>query len=110
MNTNRHRWARLMKHKLSITVYLCRPRKTNFRLSFPFAANARKFAVTVFHLQKTNGSRRFLLVPLSVYKNGFLKGQISEILIRFLNLYDMDRPICEYKMLLVEHFLRPPQF
>jgi hypothetical protein len=33
---------------------------------FRFSANKRKFAVSIFRLQKTNGSRRFPLVPFSV--------------------------------------------
>jgi hypothetical protein len=32
----------------------------------PFAANKRKFAVSVFHLQQTNGDCHFPLVPFSV--------------------------------------------
>jgi hypothetical protein len=34
--------------------------------SFPSAANKRRFAVSVFSLQQTNGSHRFLLVPFSI--------------------------------------------
>jgi hypothetical protein len=37
--------------------------RKNFRFMFPFAANIRKFAVSVFCLQQTNGSCRFPLVP-----------------------------------------------
>jgi hypothetical protein len=34
---------------------------------FPFAANKWKFAVSVFHLQQTNGTLPFLLLPFSIY-------------------------------------------
>jgi hypothetical protein len=34
-------------------IIVCRPRKTNFRFVFPFAANKWKFAVSIFCLQKT---------------------------------------------------------
>jgi hypothetical protein len=42
--------------------------KTNVRFSFPFpfAENKRKFAVSVYGLQKTNGSFHFQLVPFTV--------------------------------------------
>jgi hypothetical protein len=33
--------------------------KTNFHFPFPFAANSRKFSVSVFHLRQTNGSCHF---------------------------------------------------
>jgi hypothetical protein len=47
------------------------PFAANFRFPFPFASNKRKFAVSVFRLQLTNGrltngSCRFPLVPFSV--------------------------------------------
>ncbi len=45
---------------------VCRPRKTNVCFQFPFAANKRKFVVSVFRLHKTNGSCPFPLVPFSV--------------------------------------------
>jgi hypothetical protein len=35
-------------------IIVCRPRKTNFGFLLPFAANKRKFALSVFCLQKTN--------------------------------------------------------
>jgi hypothetical protein len=38
----------------------------NFRFPFSFAANKRKFAVSVFRLQQTNGNCRFQLVPFSI--------------------------------------------
>ncbi len=37
-----------------------------FRFPFPFGANKRKFTVSIFHLQQTNGSCRFPLDPFSV--------------------------------------------
>jgi hypothetical protein len=37
-----------------------------FRFLYLFAENKRKFVVSVFRLQKTNGSCPFLLVPFSV--------------------------------------------
>jgi hypothetical protein len=40
-------------HRLPFIVY--RPRKTNFRFLFLLAENERKFAVSVFCLQQTNG-------------------------------------------------------
>jgi hypothetical protein len=39
--------------------------QTNF--CFPFPVNERKFAVSVFRLQKTNGIRRFPLVPFPIH-------------------------------------------
>jgi hypothetical protein len=33
--------------------YRRRPRQANFRFLFPFAANKRKFAVSVFYLRQT---------------------------------------------------------
>jgi hypothetical protein len=48
-----------LKQQLSITVYRLLPRKINFRFTFPFAANKRKFSVSVFRLQETNGSCLF---------------------------------------------------
>ncbi len=64
--------ASLLKQRSSITVY-CKPTKENiFHFQFPFAANKRKFAVSVCPLQQTNGSCcfplvLFSLVPFSVY-------------------------------------------
>ncbi len=60
--------TRCLKQQWSIAVPLiiCRPSKANFRFPFPFGANKRKFAVSVFCLQLTNGSCRFPLVLFSV--------------------------------------------
>jgi hypothetical protein len=63
--SNKHRWTRLLTQQLSITVYRL-PRKANFCFPFPFAANKRNLAVSVFRLQVTYESWRFLLVPFSV--------------------------------------------
>jgi hypothetical protein len=41
--------------------------KQTFIFRFPLAENKRKFAVSVFRLQQTNGSCRFPLVPFYVY-------------------------------------------
>ncbi len=59
----RHRWARLLKQQMLITVYCLLTKKTNFRFPFPFEANKRKFALSVYRLQQTNRSCRFPLVP-----------------------------------------------
>jgi hypothetical protein len=67
------------ENKLPFSVSACGKRTEVCCFRFLFAENKWKSPFSV-------------LVPLSVYKNGLLKGQISEILIRFLNLYDMDRP------------------
>ncbi len=41
----------------------CRPKKNQLLFPFPFAANKWKFSVSVFRLQKTNGSCLIPLVP-----------------------------------------------
>jgi hypothetical protein len=41
------------------------PGKTSFHFPFPFAGNKRKFSFSVFRLQQTNGSCRFLLALFS---------------------------------------------
>jgi hypothetical protein len=46
--------ARLLKQKSSITAIVCRPSTTNFRFPFLFAADKRKFAVSIFRLQQIN--------------------------------------------------------
>jgi hypothetical protein len=46
---------------------VCRRRKTNFSFPFPFAAIKRKFAVSVFHLQQTNGNCCFHSVSVFVW-------------------------------------------
>jgi hypothetical protein len=51
---------------IAITVYLLPTKEKNVRFPFPFAANKRKFAVSVFRLQKTNGSCGFPLAPFSL--------------------------------------------
>jgi hypothetical protein len=56
----------LLKLQSSITVYLLPTKENKFRFPFPFAANIRKFAFSVFHLQKTNGSCPLPLFPFSV--------------------------------------------
>jgi hypothetical protein len=61
---NAHRWSRLLKQLLSITVYRL-PIKEN-KLPFPFAVNKQKFVLSIFRLQQTNGSCRFSLAPFSV--------------------------------------------
>jgi hypothetical protein len=45
---------------------VCLPRTTNVRFLFPFAAKKRKFAVSIFRFQKTNGGSRCPLIPFSV--------------------------------------------
>jgi hypothetical protein len=49
--------------EMAIVDYHLQPRKTNFRIPFPFLANKSKFAVSVSCLQKTKRSCRFPLVP-----------------------------------------------
>jgi hypothetical protein len=61
-----HRRALLLKQQLSIIVDRLRTEENDFCFLFPFAANKQKFAVSLFHLQQTNGSRHFPLVPFSV--------------------------------------------
>ncbi len=46
---------------------VCQPRNTNFRFPSQCAANKRKFVVSAFRLQQTNGNCRFLLVPFFIY-------------------------------------------
>jgi hypothetical protein len=48
------------------TVFRLPTKETNVHSPFRFAANKRKFAVSVFRLDKTSGSCRFPLVPFSV--------------------------------------------
>jgi hypothetical protein len=70
-----HRWAGLLKQKLSITVYHL-PIKEN-KFPFPFAENKQKFAVLFFVCRKTTkvavffvGSNfRVYQYPISVYIN-----------------------------------------
>ncbi len=61
-----NRWACLLRQQLLITVYLLLTKETNFCILFPFASNKWKFAVSILHLQQTNGSCRFLFIPFSV--------------------------------------------
>jgi hypothetical protein len=42
-------------------------KEINFQFVFPFTANKRKVAVSVFHLRKQYRSYNFLFVPFSVY-------------------------------------------
>ncbi len=61
---------------------ICRPRKiekTNVHFPFPFAANKRKFAVSIFCLKQTNESCRFLL---GVHGSGFLEFRGSRNFVR----------------------------
>jgi hypothetical protein len=61
-----HRWAHLLKQQSSIIIIVDRlpaKKKTYFRFPFLFAANKRKFGISVFHLQKASGSCPFLLIP-----------------------------------------------
>ncbi len=75
-----HRWALLLKQQSLLTIYHL-PTKENilpFSISvcskhmevccfrFLFAANKRKLAVSFFHLQQTNRSCHFPLVPFSI--------------------------------------------
>ncbi len=64
-----HRWAHLLRHQLSITVYHLLTKENKVPFSVSVCINKRKFAVSVFLQQKANGSRRFLLVPFSVCEN-----------------------------------------
>jgi hypothetical protein len=50
----------------SLITFYRQPRETNFHFLFSLAANKWKFAVSIFHLQQTNGSCRFPLVLFSV--------------------------------------------
>jgi hypothetical protein len=56
-----HRRSRLLKQQLLITVYRLKNKENNFRFPFPFSANIRKFAISIFRLQQ-----HFSLVPFSV--------------------------------------------
>jgi hypothetical protein len=63
-----HRWAHLLKQQSSRIIIVYRSpvkEKIYFRFPFSFAANKRKFAISVFHLQKASGSCFFPLVPFS---------------------------------------------
>jgi hypothetical protein len=48
-----HRWVRLLKQQSLIAVYHLPTMENKLRFPFPFAANKRKFAVSVFRLQQT---------------------------------------------------------
>jgi hypothetical protein len=61
-----HRWPRLLKQQSLITVY-CLPTRENVHFPFPFAANKRKFVVSVLCLQKTNGSCYTPFVPFGEF-------------------------------------------
>jgi hypothetical protein len=54
---------------LSITVYLLPTKKNKLLFPFPFAANKQKFSVSVFCLQKINGSCPIPLVQFPSYGN-----------------------------------------
>ncbi len=78
-----HRWALLLKHKLSITGYhnADQGQQTSF-FSFPWSANKLKLAVSGYRLQHTNRSCHFPLVQFliytynSIYKNLYADGTI----------------------------------
>jgi hypothetical protein len=53
----------------SLTVYCLQPKSNKLPFSFSFAVYKRKFAVPVFHSEKTNGNCRFPSVSFSVYVN-----------------------------------------
>ncbi len=68
--TYRHKWAGLRKQQSSIIIYRLPTReKSYFCFMFLFAANRWKFAVSVFHLQQTNRSCHFSLVPFFLFWN-----------------------------------------
>jgi hypothetical protein len=76
-----HRWERSLKESnRRLPFIVCRPKKTYFRFPFPFAANNRKFEISVFHLQQTNGSRLFQSVPfpLAFHNKWHLKKIVSK--------------------------------
>jgi hypothetical protein len=64
---NIQRWANLLTQQTSIAFYRLPIKENKLPFPLPIAANKRKFAVSIFHLQQTNGSRRFPLVRFSVY-------------------------------------------
>jgi hypothetical protein len=60
------RWAHLLNSNYRLPLIICRPRKISVRFPFAYVANKQEFAISVFRLQKTNGSCRFPLVPFSI--------------------------------------------
>ncbi len=71
-----HRWACLLKQQMSVTVFVCRPRETNFRFPllfaekqtevccshFSFAANKKKLPFSV-----SSNSRIYIFVKMAAY-------------------------------------------
>ncbi len=60
-------WDVFWNSHRQLPVFVCQLRKINFRFPFPFAANRRKFAISILRLQQTNGNCRFLLVPFFTF-------------------------------------------
>jgi hypothetical protein len=58
--TGCHRWACLLKQQMLISLLLA-DQGNKLRFPFPFEANKRKFAVSVYRLQQTNRSCRYPL-------------------------------------------------
>jgi hypothetical protein len=72
--------------KCRLPLIICWLRKTKF--SFPFTENKRKFAVSVFHLQQTNRSYVFLLIPFSWYIYVYWNGSIYQNIYRYIYIYE----------------------
>ncbi len=54
------------------------PSKINFRFPFPFAANKRNFAVSVFRLQQTNENCRFPFAECRKHGDGDMENEVME--------------------------------
>ncbi len=78
-----HRWARLLKQQMSITVYRLPTRKTKLR--FPLAENKQKLVVSIFCLQQTNGNFHFMLVPYIPIRYFFL--YLYMLLLQYMYIY-----------------------
>jgi hypothetical protein len=59
---NHYRWAHLLKQQSSISVYCLLTNENKRLFLFPFAANKKKFAVSIFSMHKMIGSCCFPLV------------------------------------------------
>ncbi len=105
-----HRRARLLKQQSSITIYRFPTKEKKLPLLFPFVAN-RSFSVSVFRLQQTKKSCRFLLVPFTEYLYIFCRFNIYIYIYLYENRTDGKRQLlyvcCIWEMEAQVVFLNP---
>ncbi len=63
----RHRWAHQLNEQSSITIFFCRPRKTNIHFPFPFSVCSKQKEIAVFRQIRCQCIHIYIYLYIYIY-------------------------------------------